>query len=273
MAVPHVAATAALISARAAGPRSGARGDRAATRDARHATSGAPGYDQLYGSGLLNAAAATAPPAPAPSRPTLGRPDDQDRAGRVVRHLVRHASQQETLGAGHALVADHDQVGVLLLGHVQDRVRRLALAREGVTCTPAASTPRAASARIASTSSLGVDRVLDVARAPGAAPRAAATRAPARTRSRRPATPRSSSRARSPRARPAWRSQSRPSRPRCERTSPLLRGSTEKRPIIYVSSAAWAAAGCTRYIHLRPCNASQCQASGSRSRWRSSSAC
>ena len=34
--------------------------------------------------------------------------------------------------AGHALVPDHDQVGVLLLGHIEDRVRRLALTGDGL---------------------------------------------------------------------------------------------------------------------------------------------
>ena len=40
--------------------------------------------------------------------------------------------EQEALGARHALVADHDQVGAALLGDVEDRVRRVALARVGV---------------------------------------------------------------------------------------------------------------------------------------------
>ena len=38
--------------------------------------------------------------------------------------LVRHTAEQEALRAGHALVADHDQVGALLLGDVEDRVSR-----------------------------------------------------------------------------------------------------------------------------------------------------
>ena len=59
----------------------------------------------------------------------LGRADDQHRAGRVVGDLVRHRAEQEALGAGHALVADDDQVGLLLLGDVEDRVGRVALAR------------------------------------------------------------------------------------------------------------------------------------------------
>ena len=58
-----------------------------------------------------------------------GRADDQHRAGRVVGDLVRHRAEQEALGAGHALVADHDQVGFPLLGDVEDRVRGIALTR------------------------------------------------------------------------------------------------------------------------------------------------
>ena len=59
----------------------------------------------------------------------LGRPDDHHAAGSVMGDLVRHAAEQEALRAGHALVADHDQVGALLLGHVEDRVGGVALAR------------------------------------------------------------------------------------------------------------------------------------------------
>ena len=50
----------------------------------------------------------------------------------MVRHLVRHRPEQEALGAGHALVADHDQVAAPLLGDVEDRVGGIALAREGL---------------------------------------------------------------------------------------------------------------------------------------------
>ena len=46
-----------------------------------------------------------------------------------MRDLVRHAAEQKALGAGHSLVADHDQVGVFLLGHVENRVGGIALAR------------------------------------------------------------------------------------------------------------------------------------------------
>ncbi len=33
-----------------------------------------------------------------------------------MRHLVRHAAEQEALGTGHALVPDHDQVRAYLRG-------------------------------------------------------------------------------------------------------------------------------------------------------------
>jgi hypothetical protein len=42
--------------------------------------------------------------------------------------LVGHGAEQEALGAGHALVADDDEVGFLLLGDVEDRVGGVALA-------------------------------------------------------------------------------------------------------------------------------------------------
>ena len=58
---------------------------------------------------------------------TLGRSHNQHGAGRVVADLVRHGAEQEALGAGHALVAHHDEVGAGLLGDVEDRVRRTAL--------------------------------------------------------------------------------------------------------------------------------------------------
>ena len=64
MAVPHVSGTIALLlGARTLGPRPApeaiAQRLESTARDL-----GQPGYDQLYGWGLLNAAAATAPPAP-----------------------------------------------------------------------------------------------------------------------------------------------------------------------------------------------------------------
>ena len=46
-----------------------------------------------------------------------------------MRDLVRHAAEQKALGAGHSLVADDDEVGALLFGYVEDRIRGIALAR------------------------------------------------------------------------------------------------------------------------------------------------
>ena len=43
--------------------------------------------------------------------------------------LVRHRAEQEAPRAGHALVADDDEVGLRLLGHVEDRVGGIALPR------------------------------------------------------------------------------------------------------------------------------------------------
>ena len=125
MAAPHVSAAAALVIA------SGVLGPEPtplAVQERLQATAidaGLPGYDEAYGFGRLDAAGATDPLA-------LGRPDDQHRARCVVRDLVRHRAEQEALGAGHALVADHDQVGPALLGDVEDRVRGIALAGVGV---------------------------------------------------------------------------------------------------------------------------------------------
>src|SRR5579875_1515066 len=65
-------------------------------------------------------------------------PDDQHRAWRVVGDLVGNRAQQEALGAGHALVADDDEVTALLLGHVDDRVGGVALTREGLDLRDAA---------------------------------------------------------------------------------------------------------------------------------------
>src|SRR4051794_41911621 len=79
-----------------------------------------------------------APPAtePTPSGLQLRRPDDQDRAGRVVAHAVRDRPEQEALGPCHALVADHDQVGVALLGDVEDRIGGGAPAAGGLRPPP-----------------------------------------------------------------------------------------------------------------------------------------
>ena len=56
-----------------------------------------------------------------------------------MRDLVRHAAEQKALGAGHSLVADNDQVGVLLFGHVEDRISGVALARAAVLVLPSYS--------------------------------------------------------------------------------------------------------------------------------------
>jgi serine protease len=64
MAVPHVAGTIALmLGARTLGQRPA---PQAITQRLEQTATdlGTPGYDQLYGWGLLNAGAATAPPAP-----------------------------------------------------------------------------------------------------------------------------------------------------------------------------------------------------------------
>ena len=54
--------------------------------------------------------------------------------------LVRHRAEQEALGAGHALVADDDQVGAALLGDVEDRVGGSPSRAKVSTSTPASST-------------------------------------------------------------------------------------------------------------------------------------
>ena len=136
MAVPHVSGTAALMHRRAACSATDpvARGDRSSGIESTARDLGPPGYDITYGCGPAERRARRPRRSASRRRRRRGRsgsPDDQHRAGRVVGDLVRHAAEQEALGAGHALVADHDQVGVLLLGDVEDRVRRLALAGEG----------------------------------------------------------------------------------------------------------------------------------------------
>ena len=131
MAAPHVSATAALVIASGVlGPNPTAHAiEQRLEQTARDL--GPVGYDTRYGAGWWTRG----------GRPTrrslpflsaLGRPDDQDGAGRVVRDLVGHRAQQEALGAGHALVAHDDQVGAALLGDVEDRVGGIALAREGL---------------------------------------------------------------------------------------------------------------------------------------------
>ena len=69
MAVPHVSGTIALmLGARTLGTRPGPK-VLAARLQSTARDLGPPGYDQLYGWGLLDAAAATAPPAPPPPAP------------------------------------------------------------------------------------------------------------------------------------------------------------------------------------------------------------
>src|SRR5262245_8551488 len=58
----------------------------------------------------------------------LGYPDV---AGSVVRDLVRNAAEQEPARTGHSLVPDEDEVGVVLLGDVEDRIGGIALSRMG----------------------------------------------------------------------------------------------------------------------------------------------
>src|SRR5579859_789356 len=62
-------------------------------------------------------------------RRASGRADYEHRAGRVMRDLVGHRAEQEAPSARHALVPDDDQIGVLLLGDVEDRVGGISLAR------------------------------------------------------------------------------------------------------------------------------------------------
>ncbi len=205
MAVPHVSGAAALmLGARVLGDRPSPARDHAAAERHRPRPWASPGYDSLYGWGLLDAGAATSPAPVARCVPERsGGSDDQHRAGRVVRDLVRHAAEQEPLGARHALVADHDQVGVLLLGDVEDRVGRLALAGEGAHLDPGGLDSAAACVE---------DRVDILARAHGVCDvirrllllrRAAATAARARRRSPAAASA------------PVWRASSAASRTAC----------------------------------------------------------
>src|SRR4051812_44675563 len=57
-----------------------------------------------------------------PTRRLSRGADDQNGAGRVVGHLVRHGAEQEALRARHALVAHDDEAGVALLRDVEDGV-------------------------------------------------------------------------------------------------------------------------------------------------------
>ena len=66
MAVPHVSGTIALLlGARTLGDRPSPEAIKSRLETTARDL-GTPGYDQLYGWGLLNSAAATAPPAPPP---------------------------------------------------------------------------------------------------------------------------------------------------------------------------------------------------------------
>ncbi len=148
MAAPHVSAVAAMIIASGViGKSPQARRHRAAPRDDRHRPrTGRPGSPLRRGQGRCSCRHGARRDTHTDAEPdshrdvdehadagpddrSLGRTDDQDAAGRVVRDLVRHGAEQEALRARHALVADHDQVGALLLGDVEDRVGRVALAR------------------------------------------------------------------------------------------------------------------------------------------------
>ena len=68
------------------------------------------------------------------------RPDDQHGARGVMGDLVRHGSEQEPLGSREAAVADDDQVGALLFGDIENRVGRVALARERLDLADAGGT-------------------------------------------------------------------------------------------------------------------------------------
>jgi hypothetical protein len=50
--------------------------------------------------------------------------------------VVGDAAEHEAAGAGHPLVADHDQVRLHLFGDVEDRLRRIALDRVGLDLDP-----------------------------------------------------------------------------------------------------------------------------------------
>ena len=90
------------------------------------------------GAGLIDAAAATDPPSSPDPPASLGRADDDHAAGSVMGDVVGDAAEQEAARAGHPLVADDDQVGLDLLGDVEDRVGGVALAGWVWTSTPVA---------------------------------------------------------------------------------------------------------------------------------------
>ena len=161
-----------------------ARG-RAPPQAAPRATSAPAGLRQSLRRGPhRRRRAATAPRrSPARSARPLGRPDDQDAAGRVVGDLVRHRAEQEALGAGHALVADDDQVGA------PSPRRRRGSRRPGRpggrrrrTSTPAASRPRPRPLERRVDVLARVDHPLQVVGDLLRPPRAGARRTPARRR-------------------------------------------------------------------------------------------
>ena len=144
-------------SRRACSARIRRRVRSSATSSARRATSARPGPTATTAR-AARCDRATAPiEARAASRRRHSRPDDEHRAGRVVGDLVRHRAEQEALGAGHALVADDDEVRAALLGDVEDRVGRIALTGEDLDRRRRPRGSRAAAASsVASTSSRGL---------------------------------------------------------------------------------------------------------------------
>src|SRR3954451_25239715 len=87
----------------------------------------------------INALAAGAPSrmtTSSDSTSALRLPHDHQAGVRVVRELARDAAEQEAPQAREPARADDDQVGVLLLGHVEDHLRRFALARVGDDLEP-----------------------------------------------------------------------------------------------------------------------------------------
>src|SRR5205823_14257827 len=53
---------------------------------------------------------------------------DDEIAGRVVRHPVRHAAEEEALGARHALRSDDDEVGAGVLSRLDQLLGRVTVA-------------------------------------------------------------------------------------------------------------------------------------------------
>ena len=124
MAAPHVAAAAALVIA------SGVVGRTRPPRPSRSASRRPRATSARRATTSATAGACSTRAPPPPPRLALDA-DDEHRAGRVVRDLVRHGAEQEAVRARHALVAHHDQIRAALLGDVEQRGRRVALARVG----------------------------------------------------------------------------------------------------------------------------------------------